>query len=263
MIDHTGPAPGRAGPRWAAAVALAVWAGGRPAAAHVQPSLNENNRYLKLTPLGDRARLAYTIYYGEVPGAALRRQLDADRDGQVSDAEAAVLGAELGTEVRQRLTVTLDGADVPVAWSDVDVGLGTPDTAAGSFAVDLVATFCWSRGAHELVLRDDYPLAIPGETELKVETGLGVTVERIAIGGSAVVGDDVRLRGTGGPLAEDGWAVKVVIGPAAPAGGAACGAAAPIRRTPRSRRWIAIAVAGLTVIGGAAVVLLRRRRRRR
>src|SRR6185369_12131192 len=35
------------------------------AAAHVAPSVGDNNRYLKLTPLGDRVRLAYTVFYGD------------------------------------------------------------------------------------------------------------------------------------------------------------------------------------------------------
>ena len=41
------------------------------AAAHVSPSVDDNNRFLKLTPLGDRVRLAYTVLFGDNPGRAL------------------------------------------------------------------------------------------------------------------------------------------------------------------------------------------------
>jgi hypothetical protein len=247
--------------RWITIIAVALVATAT-ARAHVQPSLNENNRSLKLTPLGDRVRLAYTIYFGENPGAALRRELDKNRNGTVDDAEADALGRRLAAEVRPALSVTLDGAPQPFEWTEVDVGMGTPEVRAGSFAVDLIAAVCLpTRGAHELVLRDDYPLPIPGETELNVETGLGITVERITLGGALVGGTDVRIRGVGGPLAA-GWAVKLVVGEAAAIGDDACGAvrAAPARSSGR-RWWIAgaCAIGGLLV--GAALLITRRRRR--
>jgi hypothetical protein len=255
-------------PSWITLAALGVIAGAAaPAAGHIQPSTHENNRYLKLTPFGDRLRLAYTIYFGDVPGAALRRQLDANRDGEVDAAEADELGRRIEAEVRHALTVTLDGADVPIAWDEVEVGMGTPAVAAGTFAIDLIATMCVGRGPHAVVIRDDYPLPIAGETELRVEPALGVEVVHVAVGGSAVISEDVRIRGTGGPLAEPGWEIKLDIGDAAAVGGAGCGAAGAGGRTAghAQRRWMLVAGAiGLGAVGlGAAVALGRARRRRR
>jgi len=248
--------------RWITIIAVALVATG-PAAAHVQPSPNENNRYLKLTPLGDRVRLAYTIYFGESPGAALRREIDRNRDGSVDDDEAAAFGRRVAEEVRPAVSATLDGAPAVLAFTDVDVGMGTPEVRAGSFAVDLVGAICVpTRGAHELVLRDEYALPIPGETELKVETGLGVTVDRVTLGGALVSGDDVRIRGIGGPLAT-GWSIKLTIGAAAPAGDATCGAssARSSARANGPRWWIIALVGAITVLAAAAITIARRTRR--
>jgi hypothetical protein len=255
--------------RWITLAALGVIAAAAsPAAGHIQPSTHENNRYLKLTPFGDRLRLAYTIYFGDVPGAALRRQLDANRDGEVDAAEADELGRRIEAEVRHALTVTLDGTDVPIAWDEIEVGMGTPAVAAGTFAIDLIATMCVGRGPHALVIRDDYPLPIAGETELRVEPALGVTVVHVAVGGSAVIGEDVRIRGTGGPLAEPGWEIKLDLGAAAKPGGAGCGAAGSSGRTDghgdTQRRWMLVAGAiGLGAVAIGAAIALRRARRRR
>jgi hypothetical protein len=249
--------------RWITIIAVALVATG-PARAHVQPSPNENNRHLKLTPLGDRVRLAYTIYFGETPGAALRREIDKDRSGTVDDDEAAAFGRRMAAEVRPAVSATLDGRPAVLAWTDVDVGMGTPEVRAGSFAIDLVGAICLpSRGAHELVVRDEYALPIPGETELQVETGLGVTVERVTLGGALVGGDDVRIRGVGGPLAI-GWAIKLTVGDAAPAGGGACGAtAARSPATASARWWIAVLVGAVAAAGVIAFAIVRRSARRR
>ena len=79
-----------------APVVTAVWAVGlaglawpAPAAAHVAPSVGDNNRYLKLTPMGDRVRLSYTVFYGEIPGAGMRGAIDANHDGTIDRAERA------------------------------------------------------------------------------------------------------------------------------------------------------------------------------
>src|SRR6476659_5617187 len=90
-------------------LALALTLAAVQAAAHVAPSVDDNNRYLKLTPLGDRVRLAYTVFYGEVPGAAMRQQLDANRDGTIDDAESSAFGEKLAAEVAASIDVTVDG----------------------------------------------------------------------------------------------------------------------------------------------------------
>src|SRR5690348_13409378 len=86
---------------------------------HVAPSVDDNNRYLKVTPLGDRVRLAYTVLFGQVPGATERRSIDANHDGQIDDAEAQAFADKIGSQVAATLDVDLDGAGQKVTWSIV------------------------------------------------------------------------------------------------------------------------------------------------
>src|SRR5260221_10143937 len=101
------------------ALALSIALVAAPARAHVAPSVSDNNRYLKLTPLGDRVRLAYTVFYGEAPGAELRRTIDGNHDGTIDDAESQAFGDRIARDIAAALEVTVDGAAQPVAWSEV------------------------------------------------------------------------------------------------------------------------------------------------
>jgi hypothetical protein len=242
---------------------LAITLGAAAAAsAHVAPSVDDNNRYLKLTPLGDRVRLAYVIFYGELPGARLRPVLDADRDGAISEAEGQAFGAKIGAEVAAALDVSIDGAQQRLAWSAVSVGLGAPRVAAGSFSVDLVANLCLpaARGRHALRLFDRFRLSRPGELEVKIEDSPGVQIERSTVGGRSDPSGVYRFGGPGGALSDDGLALEFTAGDAAlaPADGA-CAGAARARRGP-SAGVIAGAVVALGCAGAAAAALLRRRR---
>src|SRR5438477_5338231 len=134
-----------------AAITLAVASAAR---AHVAPSVDDNNRYLKLTPMGDRVRLAYTVFFGEIPGAEARRSIDANHDGTITEAEAQVFGTRVSTDVAGALDLDVDGTQQRVVWADVVVGMGTQRTAAGAFAIDLIAYICLpARGKHHLRLR--------------------------------------------------------------------------------------------------------------
>lgn len=184
----------------AGAIVVTSLVGARAADAHVAPSVEENNRYLKLTPMGDRVRLAYTIFLGERPGAALRRRLDRDRDGQLDDAEAAAYGKEMAALVHPRVTVTLDDRPAQIAWTTLDVGLGTPSVAAGAFSVDLVGWVCAAGDAHRLVLHDTVELDRPGETEVRLEDGPGVRFGARSLGGTPMDALEQKWTGAGGPL---------------------------------------------------------------
>src|SRR5690606_13336387 len=89
------------------AAALVAAAAG-PAHAHVAPSEDTNNRYVKLTPMADRVRIAYTILIGHAPGRLTRPSLDRDRDGAISDAEADTWARDLAARVLADLDLTLD-----------------------------------------------------------------------------------------------------------------------------------------------------------
>ena len=231
------------------------------ARAHVQPSVDDNNRYVKLTPLGDRVRIAYTILYGEIPGARERQRIDTNRDGTISDAEARAFADVLAAEVAGALDLDVDGAPRPITWDETTLSVGTPAVAAGTFAVDLVAYPCLAsaRGRHRVVLHDRFRVPNPGEVEVMVESAPGVTIERSHVG--AQHGEDILLVGPGGPLADDGFEIVFVAGERAPVTGG-CAVAEPPRA---SRAWLyAIGAAvGALVVAIAVVLALRRRRAKR
>jgi len=214
---------------------LAITLGATHASAHVAPSVDDNNRYLKLTPAADRVRLAYTVFYGEVPGAQLRRTLDADHDGRIDDAEANAFGERVAGEVADALELAIDGRNYRVSWTTVSVGLGTPVTAGGAFSVDLIAWACLPsvRGTHAVTLRDRFRLPRPGETEVKIDDGLGITIHRARIGRIEDPARDYRFVGPGGPLADEGLDVSFTASERAPlTDDATCAPAAASRRAP-------------------------------
>lgn len=236
---------------------------GRTAVAHVAPSVDDNNRYLKLTPASDRIRLAYTVFFGEVPGRQMRPSLDANRDGILSEDEGAVFGKKLSKEVADGIELTVDGATQPVRWSTVAVGLGTPDIRAGSFSVDMIAYVCLPSGArHTVLLRDRFRVPKPGETEVKVEDALGITIEHARVGPFDDPAHDYKLVGPGGPLMDDGLDVAFVVTDKAPRGDRACASPSSSSKTSSSRWWIWLASGGAIVVIVIAVLASRRARRR-
>lgn len=235
------------------------------AAAHVAPSVDDNNRYIKVTPAADRVRLAYTVFFGEVPGAQTRPSIDADHDRQISEAEGQAFGIKLAGEVGASLELTIDGATQPVAWSTVAVGMGSPQVAAGSFSIDMIAWACLPkvRGAHTLLLRDRFRVPRPGETEIKVEDGPGITIVHTRVGSAADPTHDYRFAGPGGPLSDDGLDLSFTAATTAPLtdDGTCTGAAAG--KPGVSRPLVVGIVAALTaLLAGIAVIVTKNRARR-
>lgn len=248
-----------------ALLVLAITLVGLPAAAHVAPSVDDNNRYIKITPGADRVRLAYTVFFGEVPGAQIRPSIDANRDGQISDAEAQAFGTKLASEVGASLELTIDGATQPVAWTTVAAGMGAPQVAAGSFSVDLIAFPCLAsaRGKHALLLRDRFRVPHPGETEVKAEDGLGTTITHTRIGPAADPAHDYKFVGPGGPLSDEGLEITFTADDDAPlvGDGLCTGATSGGPGGARIPKWAILAIA-VAIAGALALVMLKVKRRR-
>jgi hypothetical protein len=245
------------------ALVLAVTLAAGQAAAHVAPSVDDNNRYLKLTPLGDRVRLAYTVFYGEVPGAAMRQQLDANHDGTIDDAESSAFGEKLAAEVAASIDLSVDGASQKVVWAQVVVGMGTPAVRAGTFSIDLIAWLCLpvARGPHQIFLKDRFRLSRPGETELKVEDSPGVHIDHARIGAADDPSFDYKFVGPGGQLADDGLDLAfTATGKAAVTPDTICQAADVPRGLPKG---LIVASAAILAFGLAALVTWLRRHKRR
>ncbi len=242
-------------------VATIVLAGGRAnVLAHPEPAPDRNNRYLKLTPMADRLRLAYTVYLGEQPGALARRRLDRDRDGTIDDREAAAIGDELAALIEPAVVLTIDDRPVAIDWASIDVGLGTPRTAAGSFSVDLIGWACLGDGArHRLHLRDRVRLDRPGEVEVKLEVGPGITIEQRRLGGGPMPELIATATGDDGKLA-DGLELTFTVDDdlAVRPDDRRCGP----RAEPRGPRWpLLLGGAGLALAAIGALVVRASRRR--
>ncbi len=245
-------------------LALAALAAGLAApalvSAHPAPSADANNRYVKITPMLDRVRLAYTIYIGEEPGNVVRAALDRDGDWALSEAETATWTQTLAETVRGALALRLDGEDVPVTWSQVVPGLGSARVDGGAFAVDLVAWAC-TPGAgrrHELDLVDRHALVPPGETEVRIEESPDIRLDVARVGETPFVDRMVQFQRESAPLSR-GLHLVWQAGPRAEA--------MPDDRCPRppapgtARGWLVPVVVG--GVGLAVLALLARRWRRR
>ena len=244
---------------------LALAGGPATARAHPQSSPDRNNRYLKLTPMADRVRLAYTVYLGDQPAAVVRRRLDRDRDGTIDEREAAVVGAEIAGMIRPAVQLTVDDRAVAIDWPTIDVGLGTPTTAAGALSVDLIGWACTGDGAHHrLVVRDRVRLELPGEIEVKLDEGPGVVFGPRRLGGEPMRdliatwrGDETRLA-TGLEVSYDldpALAVRPDDRRCAPPGPATDGAG-------RVGALVRVGLAALILFGGAVLLRWQRQRAR-
>ncbi len=144
--------------------------------------------------------------------------------------------------------------------------MGTPQTAAGSFSIDLVAWICLpaARGAHTVQLRDRFRLPLPGETELKVEDSPGVTIQHARIGRADDPSYDYRFAGPGGPLMDEGLDLAFTAGDKAPLTGDGSCAGSAARTDPgRPTGYIIGAAAALGFVLAVIVVVIQRLARRR
>lgn len=232
---------------------------------HLAPALDDNNRYIKISVLGDRLRLAYTVFIGEIPGAQTRPRLDKNRDGVVDAEEARQYGDEMAALISPSIRATLDGQPVPFSFTDVDVGMGTPAVAAGAFSVDLVTQICLGDGpAHKFVLFDTSRLPLPGETEIKLEPAPGVELTRATLGADGRQSQlEFKWIGADSPLATAGLFLEFS---SPPTSGAVASDCAKLTKTTSetetggggARRLITII--GMAVIASTAVAIARRSR---
>ncbi len=214
-----------------------------------------NNRYLKLTPMADRVRLAYTILIGDQPGRIARQALDRDADRTISGGEADAWAAQVAGQIRGQLAVEIDGEPVDVAWSEVFAGFDDRAVDAGTFSLDLIAWLCTpAAGArHRVHLVDRSMLEPAGETEVRIADDVGVTLE-----GDFAGRRELYLQGAS-PLA-DGLDVVYVAGDTRPIADGKCAASvpAPKAKTATGRwPWVLAAAVVLVAVALLAVRKLR------
>lgn len=170
-------------------VILAAAAVSRQAFGHVGPSDATNNRYYKLTPMADRVRLAYTIFFGRQPGQVMRHRMDVNRDGVLSSDEVSAYRQVIAKQLFASVSFLQAGKDAKLLWQDVDVGMDTMDVDSGPFSVDFIGTVCLDDRRlgieHELVFRDRLRLPSPGETELSLAPAPGIQITKSVLDGRA------------------------------------------------------------------------------
>jgi len=184
---------------------------------HVAPAVDKNNRYMKIEPMGDRIRFAYTVFWGQIPGAQTRQQLDRNRNKTLDKSETDPYQREIARSVAANLKFVIDGRVQQIQWAQVHMGLNTPDVGAGAFSVDLVGWLCLDsprkRVEHEMRFYDRYKLPKPGETELTVREADGITINRSSIGD--MQGSLLKFRWQGGAskLAKEGYTLRIKVDP--------------------------------------------------
>jgi hypothetical protein len=240
----------------------AVAAATGSAVAHVAPSEDTNNRYVKLTAMADRVRIAYTILVGEQPGRTTRRGLDTDGDGTISDAEADAWGDDLAEAVRTKIQVQLDGSAVPFMWSEVSVGMDDRRVAGGAFSVDMIAWLCTPGGGprHELTLVDRFALTPAGETEVRVADEPGIRVDVAKVGAAEMAGHVARFDAIAAPFS-DGVRLVWDAARARPLADGRC--ARPTSAAKKTPRWPFAIGGGIVAIALIAIAAGRRRRARK
>ncbi len=254
-------------------LALSLWP--ERAAAHVAASVDDNNRYLKLSLLGDRVRLAYTVFFGEVPGRAMRPGIDTNRNGQLEPAETDAFAARLRAEVAGQLQIAIDDEPVTLRFSQHSFGSVTSSVQGGAFSVDMIATLCMPPAARRrLHLRDRFTVPRPGETEVYFEDAPGIAVVAATIGemsaSTAAPASSVstprpmfRFAGAVPMLSEPGLSLELSVAPDAPGmRGGSCatpgGAKERARWMSGTLGWAIPAALALAIVIGS--ILWRRRR---
>jgi hypothetical protein len=140
--------------------------------------------------------------------------------------------------------------------------MGSPQVAAGSFSIDMIAWACLPsvRGKHTLLLRDRFRVPRPGETEVKVEDGPGIAIQHTHVGAAADPSHDYRFAGPGGPLMDDGLDLVFTASDTAPlTGDGTCTGAASGKRGIGKPLVIGIAVALSALLAGVVIVVQKRR----
>jgi hypothetical protein len=241
------------------AILLALSALPAPASAHVGSSEKVNNRYYKITPMADRVRVAYTIFFGRLPGMQIRRRMDLNHDGQLSGSEAQKFAEQIATELRKSVSADLGESGSEIRWKEPAIGIGTPNISGGPFSVDLVGTLCLAEQAgqeHRFVFRDRMRLPLPGETELFLDPAPGIVVTKSELDGRPARSRGEKWQGGPGP-ARQGYELRFIVESDETAGMDSACDPEPARESS-TRTWILVAsAAGLLLCG--LLLFLRRR----
>ena len=143
-----------------------------PRAGHAHPEVSPLlvNRYLSLIVIGGRVEFFVTLLYGAIPGAEVRKGLDRDGDGRISEAERQQGQDVWKGRASELARLALDGAPVSLEGATADLQLG-PDGSAGAapLVVEVYGAQPLPEGTRHLRLEPGWDPPRLGETELMVD----------------------------------------------------------------------------------------------
>jgi hypothetical protein len=237
-------------PNRAALIGVVLWAAAAQAHPEMSPQLV--NRYLSIILVGDRLEYFATYLHGPLPAVQARRQLDADHDGRLSEAERVQGETAWRQRAAQLLSLQVDGREVALDDAKAEVQLGNDaTTGAAPLVVEVYGSQTISAGRHELRLEPRWDPPSLGETELTVDTS---TDWELVKSRRAAGADEHLTRYT-----LQGPRVAVIQNQSATFVVQPKGSAGPRRR----RQLVPMAIALLLVAaGGLTVQRLRRKRAR-
>jgi hypothetical protein len=220
-----------------------------PAWAHFAPSATTVNRYLTITLVPGGITLAYTRLYGDQPGLAARRTMDANQDGTLSDAEADAFASSVAAETARTLDLEVDGQrQSPSPWSRVVCRPSPAVVVPAPVEVDLELDVTLTPGPHRVSVDDYTEVPNEGETEVFVDggpTGATAVAHRSA---NATTGNDFLFPG---PHDADPESRTVVIDTTVPGPPA----------SPTTPTWPLWAAGGLLLVAAMGVWGIKRWRR--
>ena len=231
---------------------------------HVAPSVDDNNRYLKVTPLGDGVRLAYTVFFGEIPG---RRRAPHDRhEPRRPDRRRRGQGVRRQARrprSRPRSTSRSTASPQPRALADRRRrdGHATRSPPARSRSISSpTSAAAPARHAHACSCATSSASPGPARPRSRSRTARASRSSARTSGTPTTRRHDYRFVGPGGPLSDDGLEVEYTSTRIHTLG--------PRWRLRRNRqpyattapvpRWLWLVLAGV-VAAGLGIVLARRR----
>jgi nickel/cobalt exporter len=183
LARRRGPGNRRAVPRWNRAAVVAVLAaalsvaGAAPAAAHPLGNFTVNS-YSGLRVGPDRLAVDYVLDMAEIPAFQARQGIDSDRDGEVSDAEAAGWRDRECPRLAGGLRATVDGR--PLSLGVTTAAVAFPPGVGGlrtlRLECALAAPLPTGRGHRHLAYTDGNQAGRVGWREITA-TGDGATLE--------------------------------------------------------------------------------------
>lgn len=172
------------------------------------------DRYVKLVAEGGQLRVVYSLAYGPIGAAMVRRSMDTNRDGRLTGGETLAGAVALAKRISKGARLTVGGAEMPLEWDRPFVAPAGGAVDASPLTIELSVAVPLEGGETVVLLEDlpnlegiersDYAFEAKPPADL-LASGEGQTptgqerlismLDRRATGGRRLVSMRVRLPG--------------------------------------------------------------------